>query len=119
LSRLRKLLGIRLIIIIDNCRIYKSDRIREIYQYYQYDFEFLSLYCLYLNSIEASFYDLKTYIRRYYKLADNTYSDFERFFAQVLRDRGRGPYAAKYARVYFRYAEYLGILFEEEFEELE
>jgi transposase len=101
--------GMQLIIIMDNCRIHKSPRVKEICRRHNVLLEFLPPYCPFFNPIEASFHDLKAYIRRHYRMRNGTYDNFEEFLGEALRKMGRGEDAASRARAHFRYAGYLGV----------
>ena len=56
--------GLRLILIMDNCKIHKSQEVLDIANYFDVDIEFLPPYYPEFNPIEASFHDLKAYLRR-------------------------------------------------------
>jgi transposase len=94
---------------MDNCKIHKSQEVLDIANYFDVDIEFLPPYCPEFNPIEASFHDLKAYLRRWYKPVDSTYADFEGFLFEALRQRTRGPVAARKARAHFRHAGYQGV----------
>ena len=95
---------------MDNCKIHKSQEVLDIVNYFDVDIEFLPLYCPEFNPIEASFHDLKAYLRRWYKPVDSTYADFEGFLFEALRQRTRGPVTARKARAHFKHAGYQGVL---------
>ena len=71
--------------IINNYKIYKLQEVLDIINYFNVDIEFLSLYYPEFNPIEASFHDLKAYLRRWYKLIDSMYTDFEGFLFEAFR----------------------------------
>jgi transposase len=56
----------RSVLILDNTSIYKSPRLRELCEAYSIELVFLLLYSLDFNPIEATFHDLKAWIRRNY-----------------------------------------------------
>jgi transposase len=91
---------------MDNCRIHKSPVIQEICDTYDIQLEFLPPYCPEFNPIEQSFHDLKAYIRKAYKPQGGSYDNFYDFLATALRERGRGPEAARRARAHFRHSGY-------------
>jgi transposase len=100
---------LQLILIINNCKIHKSQKVLDIANSFDVNIEFLPPYCPEFNLIEASFHDLKAYLRKWYKLVDSTYADFEGFLFKALRKRTRGAVAARKARAHFKHARYQGV----------
>ena len=70
--------GPRSIIILDNASIHKSKRLQELCDQAGVVLEFLPPYSPDLNPIEATFKDLKAWIKRNHVLADN-FESFDRF----------------------------------------
>jgi len=68
----------RSIIILDNASIHKLARLQELYKRAGVILKFLLLYSPDFNPIEATFKDLKTWIRRNYTLASK-FKSFNRF----------------------------------------
>jgi transposase len=67
--------GPRSVLILDNASIHKNDRLRELCEDHGVLLKFLPPYSPDYNPIEATFHDLKAWIRRNYLLA----LDFEKF----------------------------------------
>ena len=102
--------GLRTIVIMDNCRIYKSERVQEICDRVDVTLEFLPPYSPTFNPIEASFHDAKAYIRRHYYMdEDGRYGDFEAFLMDVIKRIRRGEEVAYKARAHFRHVGYFGV----------
>ena len=57
-------LGPRSVLILNNASIHKSERIRELCEQYSVELRFLPPYSLDFNPIEATFKDIKAWIRR-------------------------------------------------------
>ena len=68
----------RSILILDNASIYKLARLRDLYKEHGVLLIFLPPYLLDYNPIEATFKDLKAWIKRNYRLAE-TFENFEAF----------------------------------------
>ena len=99
--------GLRIVLIKDNCRIHKSPIVIDICNSFNVDIEFIPPYCPEFNPIEASFHDLKAYLRRWYKPDGGSYDNFENFLIEALRERCKGPVAARNARAHFKHSGYL------------
>ena len=67
--------GPRSVLILDNASIHKNDRLRELCEEHGVLLKFLPPYSPDYNPIEATFHDLKAWIRKNYLLA----LDFEEF----------------------------------------
>jgi transposase len=94
---------------MDNYKIHKLQEVLNIANYFNMDIEFLPLYCLEFNLIEASFHDLKAYLWRWYKPIDSMYANFEGFLFEALHQRTQGLVTARKARAHFRHAGYQGV----------
>jgi transposase len=68
----------RSILILDNALIYKSARLRDLYEEHGVLLIFLPPYSPDYNPIEATFKDLKAWIKRNYRLAE-TFKSFKAF----------------------------------------
>ena len=70
--------GPRSIFILDNASIYKSAQLCDLCEEHGVLLVFLSLYLLDYNPIEATFKDLKAWVKRNYQLVE-TFESFEAF----------------------------------------
>ena len=75
--------GPRLIIILDNASIHKLARLQKLCEQVGVVLEFLPPYSPDFNPIEATFKDLKAWIRRNYTLASN-FNSFDIFLEFVI-----------------------------------
>ena len=85
---------------MDNASIHRGVRIKELCEDAGVDLFFLPPYSPDLNPIEATFHDLKAWIRRNQQLA-GTYDDFGEFIKLAVRMAGGNN-----ARSHFRSAGY-------------
>ena len=92
---------------MDNARIHRGERIKEICERHGCDLEYLPPYCPFLNPIESSFHDLKAFIRRHYRVgSDGNYTDFLPFLVRTLRAFGGTELAEEKARAHFKHCGY-------------
>jgi transposase len=68
---------------LDNASIHKSPRLKELCEVYGVALEFLPPYSPDFNPIEATFYDLKAWIKRNYTLANDS-ADFGGFLEYAV-----------------------------------
>jgi transposase len=73
-------LGLRFVLILNNASIYKSERLRELCEQYSVLLRFLLPYSPDFNPIEATFKDIKAWIKRNYRLVKD-FKSFKAFFA--------------------------------------
>ena len=93
--------GPRSIIILDNASIHKSARLQELCERSGVILEFLPLYSPDFNPIEATFKDLKAWIRRNYMLASE-FKSFKNFLEFAI-----GQAYGIHAEAHFRNAGYI------------
>lgn len=106
--------GLRPIIVMDNAKVHKSQRVRDLCDQFECDLEYLPPYCPFFNPIEQSFFDLKAFVRRWYKVnEDGTYDNFYPFLKRALRWLGDTEEGCEKAIAHFRHSGY-GFLFDEE-----
>jgi len=70
--------GPRSVLILDNASIHKSERLRELCEQYSVELRFLPPYSPDFNPIEATFKDIKAWIRRNHRLIEQ-FESFEAF----------------------------------------
>jgi len=100
--------GLQPIVIMDNARIHRREEIQAICRCYNCLVEFLPPYAPILNSIESSFYNLKAFIRRHYRVGnDGSYTDFEPFLIRTLRAFGDNERAKQKAIAHFKHCGYV------------
>jgi transposase len=92
--------GPRSVLILDNASIHKSPRLRELCEAYGVELVFLPPYSPDFNPIEATFHDLKAWIRRNYQLATD-FVDFGRFLEYSVSQ------GAKNAKAHYKEAGYI------------
>lgn len=92
--------GRRSVLVMDNASIHRSKRIQELYDAADVDLVFLPPYSPDFNPIEATFGDLKAWIKRNYKLAEG-FEDFGGFLHYAIQQTGGCN-----ARAHFRKAGY-------------
>jgi len=102
--------GDRDILIMDNCSIHKSERVRDMCDRKGVQLEYLPPYSPRFNPIEASFHDFKAHVRRHFRVYTQAdYLGFEDFLVWAVQQIGIGPDAAKRACGHFRHAGYQGV----------
>jgi len=71
--------GPRLVLVMDNASIHKSARVQELCAIAGVQREDLLLYCLEFNPIEATFGDIKAWIKKNHRVAElyNNYGGFQ------------------------------------------
>ena len=93
---------------MDNASIHRNARVEELCTSFGVHIEYLPPYSPFLNPIEESFHDIKEYMRRHYRLAeDGSYSNFEAFFIQTIREMASGAEARRRAEGHFRHSGYI------------
>jgi transposase len=75
--------SLRSVLVLDNASIYKSLRLKELCDIYGIALEFLLPYSPDFNPIEATFHNLKAWVKRNYTLANN-FVDFGRFLEYAV-----------------------------------
>ena len=98
--------GDRDILIMDNCKIHKNQRVLDLCIARGVIVEFLPPYSPNFNPTEGSFHDLMAYIRRRWKWLIQGHTQFEEFPYEAVQTVGRGPKARENARGHFSHAGY-------------
>jgi transposase len=91
----------RSVLILDNVSIYKSARLQELYKQYSILLKFLPLYLPDFNPIEATFADIKAWIKRNHRLIEE-FDSFEAFLYFAISQACR-----IYIKQYFEEAGYI------------
>ena len=107
LPKMARFDGDRDILIMDNYAIHRRPRVQQLCDRHGVRLVYLPPYSPRFNPIEGSFYDLKAYLRKHYKVMELGYDKFEDFLQHAIKTKMAGtPQAAERARGHFRHAGY-------------
>jgi transposase len=93
--------GPRSVLVLDNASIHRNRRLRELCDAYGVALEFLPPYSPDFNPIEATFHDLKAWIRRNYRQADD-FADFGGFLEYAVNQTN-----GQNAKAHYKHAGYV------------
>ena len=93
--------GPRLVLILDNAFIHKSTRLQELYEEHGVLLKFLPPYSPDFNPIEATFNDIKAWIKRHHRLMED-FAGFEAFLHFAIEQ-----VCGTHAREHFKEAGYV------------
>jgi hypothetical protein len=93
--------GLQSVLILDNASIYKSKQLRELCKQYGVLLRFLLLYLPDFNPIEATFKDIKAWIKRNHRLVEQ-FESFEAFLHFAV-----SQVSSTHAKQHFKEAGYI------------